>query len=66
MSGDENDVAVSSYGNIQQIRCIPQTEQHEPEADQHCHFRLMLLCLGNVTSIYNNHLNARLTLGYPK
>ena len=32
-------------GNIQQISYIPQTEQHLP-------FRLMLLCLGNVTIIY--------------
>ena len=32
-------------GNIQQISYIPQTEQHLP-------FGLMLLCLGNVTTIY--------------
>ena len=31
-------------GNIQQISYIPQTEQHSP-------FGLMLLCLGNVTTM---------------
>ena len=34
-------------GNIQQISCISQTEQHS-------HFRLILICLGKV-NCYNNY-----------
>ena len=37
-------VILSSRGNIKQMSCIPQTEQHSP-------FGLMLLRLGNVTII---------------
>ena len=35
----------AARGNIQQISYIPQMEEHSP-------FRLMLLCLGNVTIMF--------------
>ena len=42
-------------GNIQQISYIPQTEQHSP-------FGLMLLCLGNVTTVDRENFAIKIIL----